>query len=101
VIQKEGRKPMLFSMHAIDRPNSADKRKEVHPAHLAHVKTAADYGVTVVSGGPLVADDASHSIGSLMILEAADRASVEKFNRADPLSAVWGTVEIRRFDKKQ
>ena len=36
-----------------------------------------------------------------MVLEAADRASVEKFNRADPLRAVWGTVEIRRFDRKQ
>ena len=92
---------MLFSMHAIDKPNSAETRKQVHQAHLAHLKTAADYGVTVVSGGPLVDDGATHSVGSLMIMEAADRASVEKFNKADPLSAVWGTVEIRRFDRKQ
>jgi uncharacterized protein YciI len=37
-----------------------------------------------------------------MIYEANDRASVEKFNRADPFfkNGVWAKVEIQRFDKK-
>jgi uncharacterized protein YciI len=53
-------------------------------------------------GGPLVSDDGSGSVGSLMVFEAADRASVEKFNRADPFfkNGVWAMVEIQRFDKK-
>ncbi len=92
---------MLFSMFALDKPGSGETRKAVHPDHVAHLKTAGDYGVAILSGGPLVADDGTHSIGSLMVLEAVDRANVEKFNRADPLRAVWGTVEIRRFDRKQ
>jgi uncharacterized protein YciI len=94
---------MLFSVHALDRPGVAEKRKAVHAEHVAHLRKANDYGVTITVGGPLVADDGTTSIGSLMVLEAPDRASAEKFNRADPFSSngVWGAVEIRRFDRKE
>ena len=66
------------------------------------MKTQSAHGVTMVMGGPLVADDGSGSVGSLMVFEAADRASVETFNRADPFfkNGVWAKVEIQRFDKK-
>lgn len=94
---------MLFSIHALDAPNTADTRRKVHPDHLGHINTASEYGVTIVVGGPLIADDGTHSIGSMMVVEAPDRAAAEKFNRADPLfkSGVWGKVEIRRFDRKK
>ena len=92
---------MLYAMFALDKAGGADTRNAVHPDHVQHLKKAADYGITIVSGGPLVNDDGSASIGSIMILEAADRAAVERFNRDDPLQAAWGSVEIRRFDKKQ
>jgi hypothetical protein len=94
---------MLFSVHALDTPNSAAKRQAVHADHVAHLKTAKDQGVTITVGGPLVADDGKTSIGSLMVIEAADRATVEKFNRADPFhkNGVWDKVEIRRFDRKE
>jgi uncharacterized protein len=93
---------MLFSVHALDVPNSAAKRQAVHAEHIVHLKTAKDQGVTIVVGGPLVADDGKTSIGSLMVFEAADRATVEKFNRADPFhrTGVWAKVEIQRFDKR-
>jgi len=94
---------MLFSVFTLDKANSADKRKSVHGEHVAHLKKAQDYGVTITVGGPLVSDDGASSIGSLMVFEAPDRASAEKFNRADPFhhNGVWGKVEIRRFDRKE
>jgi uncharacterized protein YciI len=94
---------MLFSIHAIDKPDAAKTREAMHVDHLAHLKRAPEYGVTMVVGGPLVSDDGATSIGSMMVVEATDRAAVEAFNRADPLhtSGVWGKVEIRRFDRKQ
>ncbi len=91
---------MLFAVFALDKPGSADTRKAVHADHVAHLKKAPDYGVTLTVGGPLVEDTAAASLGSLMVMEAADRAAVEKFNGDDPLQAVWGQVEIRRFDKR-
>jgi len=95
---------MLFAVMALDAPGlSAEKRKAVHPQHLAHVKTAKDYGISIVAGGPLVNDDNTTSIGSMMLLEAADRAAIERFNKADPfnVNGIWGKVEIRRFDRKE
>ena len=93
---------MLFSVHAIDRPDISAKRQAVHGAHIAHLKAAKDFGVTIVTGGPLIADDGKDSIGSLMLLEAPDRKTVEAFNRADPFAnGIWASVQINRFDKKQ
>jgi uncharacterized protein len=93
---------MLFSVHALDKPGIEEKRKAIHADHVAHVRAAKTYGVSVTVGGPLVADDGTTSIGSLMVLEAPDRAAVENFNRADPffVNGIWGAVEIRRFDRK-
>src|SRR5262249_50413251 len=70
---------VLFSVFTLDNPNAADKRKAVHGEHVAHLKKAKDYGVTITVGGPLLSDDGTASIGSLMVLEAPDRASAEKF----------------------
>ena len=93
---------MLFSVHALDRPGIEEKRKAIHAEHLAHVRSATNYGVSITVGGPL-ADDGTTSIGSLMVLEAADRATVERFNRDDPFvrNGIWGAVEIRRFVRKE
>jgi uncharacterized protein len=94
---------MLFSVFTLDNPNAGEKRKAVHSHHVAHLKKAKEYDVTITVGGPLVSDDGTNSIGSLMVLEAPDRSSAEKFNRADPFhqNGVWGKVEIRRFDRKE
>jgi uncharacterized protein YciI len=94
---------MLFAVHALDKPDAGLKRQAVHAEHVAHLKTAKAQGVTITVGGPLVADDGKSSVGSLMVLEAPDRATAEKFNRADPFhkNGVWAKVEIQRFDRKE
>jgi uncharacterized protein len=94
---------MLFSVHALDKPGAAATRQAVHGEHVAHLKNAKTYGVSMVVGGPLVSDDGKGSVGSLMVLEAPDRASAEAFNRADPFhkNGVWAKVEIQRFDRKE
>jgi uncharacterized protein YciI len=94
---------MLFAIFALDKPGIEEKRKAIHAEHIAHVRAAKDYGISITVGGPLVDDDGTTSIGSLMVLEAPDRAAVEQFNRADPFfrNGIWGAVEIRRFDRKE
>jgi uncharacterized protein YciI len=93
---------MLFSVHAIDAADGAAKRQKVAADHGAHLKKAAEFGVTVMVGGPLVSDDGKGPVGSLMLVEGPDRATVEKFNNADPFfkNGVWDKIEIRRFDKR-
>jgi len=94
---------MLFSIHALDKPDIADKRQAVHGAHIAHLKSAKDFGVTVTVGGPLVSDDGKSSIGSLIVIEAPDRAAAEKFSRADPFfnNGIWDKLDVQRFDRKE
>jgi uncharacterized protein YciI len=94
---------MLFSVHALDVADGPAKRQAVHAEHVAHLKKAAEFGVTIVAGGPLVSDDGKGPVGSLMLLEVPDRAAAEKFNNADPFfkNGVWGKIEIQRFDKWQ
>jgi uncharacterized protein YciI len=94
---------MLFAVHALDKPDAGPKRQAVHAEHVAHLRSAKNYGVTITVGGPLVADDGKGSVGCLMVIEASDRATVEAFNRADPFhkNGVWAKVEIQRFDRKE
>ncbi len=93
---------MLYSVYALDNPDAAAKRQAVHAEHVAHLKTAKDNGVTIVVGGPLLAEDGKSSIGSLMVLEVPDRATAEKFNNADPFhkNGIWAKVDIQRFDRR-
>ncbi len=93
---------MLFAVYALDNPSAGARRQAVHAEHVAHLKAAKDQGVTITVGGPLMADDGTTSIGSLMVIEAPDRPTVEKFNGADPFAknGIWSKVEILRFDRR-
>jgi uncharacterized protein YciI len=59
--------------------------------------------VKIVMSGPLTADDGQTMIGSLFVIEAADRAAVERFNAADPFHAaeIWEKVSITGFIRRQ
>jgi uncharacterized protein YciI len=90
---------MLFVMFCIDRPGVEEKRRQVVPAHIEYLATNP---IKVVMSGPLVSDDGVKTIGSLYMLEAANRAEIEKFQRADPLynADIWQMVEVRAFNKR-
>ncbi len=94
---------MLFSIHALDKPDIQAERQAVHGAHIAHLKSAKDFGVTVTVGGPLVSDDRKSSINSLIVIEAPDRAAADKFSRGDPFfkNGIWAKLDVQRFDRKQ
>jgi hypothetical protein len=70
----------LFVLSCIDRPNSLERRMAAREAHLAYVAQHRDM---VKLGGPYL-DAAGQMAGSLIIVEALDRAAVEAFSAADP-----------------
>jgi uncharacterized protein YciI len=94
---------MLFVVHALDRADGRRERSRNFRAHRAHLDGAGRTGVEVVSAGSMVADDGETPIGSLLVLEAPDRAAVEAFCRADPYQAngVWERVDVRAFVKRR
>jgi uncharacterized protein YciI len=94
---------MLFAIHAVDHVGALDKRLSHYEAHKAFLSDTSTYDVTIVMSGPLTADDGQTMIGSLFLVEAADRAAVERFHHADPFFAagIWQTVTITGFLRRQ
>jgi uncharacterized protein YciI len=94
---------MLFVIHAKDKPGALPTRLANYDAHRAFLSDTSPHGVRIVMSGPLVADDETTMIGSLFIVEAPDRATVERFNHVDPfnLAGIWDNVAITGFLRRQ
>ena len=91
---------VLYCIHAHDNPGAAAKRAEHYPAHRAFLANSAHYGVEILASGPLVSDDGTHMIGSLLLVTAATREHVEAFSADDPFrkAGLWADVKIDRFN---
>jgi uncharacterized protein YciI len=86
---------MLFVIACTDKPGAADLRAATRPAHIAHLSAEAG---RILLGGPLLSPE-GHAIGSLLVIEAADRAEAEAFATADPYyrAGLFESVQIRPF----
>ena len=84
---------MLFVITAFDRPGVLDLRLQVRPAHLDYLNRKA---AQIKLGGPLLNEN-DQPMGSLLIVEADDRAAAEAFAAGDPYrtAGVFERVEIR------
>ena len=85
---------MLFCIHCMDREGALQLRLENYEAHRAHLNATA---TTIVLAGPVTADDGDTPVGSLFVVDAADRDEAEAFFRADPFyqRTVWDRESIR------
>jgi uncharacterized protein len=89
---------MQFAIYCLDKANNLDKRMANRPAHLEYLKP---FMSQIRLAGPLLAEDGETMIGSLFILEAADKAAAEAFSAGDPYrkNGVFESVSIRPFRK--
>ena len=94
--RKEG--TMQFVIHCRDKPDGEARRAPLRAEHQDHLK--AHLGITVVRG-PLLTDDGSRMIGSLLILDVADKAQAKAFWAGGPFVRAgvyeWWTIERWRF----
>ncbi len=84
---------MLFALLCTDKPGSLDLRLKVRPDHLAYLDGLGD---ALKAAGPFTTDEGS-PIGSLVIVDAADRAGAERIAANDPYAraGLFAAVEIR------
>ena len=84
---------MLFVVTAFDRPGAAELRVRHRPAHLEYLKGRANQ---IRAGGAMLDAD-EQPIGSMLIIEAADRAAAEALVAGDPFrtEGVFERVEVR------
>jgi len=85
---------MLFVVTCVDKPDSADKRVENRPAHLAYLN---GLGARVKIGGALLAEDHKTPVGSMIVFEAENEAEVLDMMAKDPfsLSKVFENVSVK------
>jgi uncharacterized protein YciI len=76
-----------------DKPNSLDLRMQVRPEHLTYLESL---GSALKAAGPFTSDE-GQPIGSLVIIEAADRAAAEVMAANDPYAkaGLFAAVEIK------
>ena len=86
---------MLYALICTDKPNSTELRAKVRPEHLAYLDTLGD---KLKFAGPFVSDEGI-SIGTLAVIEAADRVSAETIAANDPYknAGLFASVEIRAW----
>jgi uncharacterized protein YciI len=92
-----------FIVHCIDAPDALPRRQEHYEAHKIYLSTAGSgASMRILVSGPLMSDDGETMIGSLFLIEADSKATVEAFNAADPFrqAAVWAEIRIHRFLKR-
>jgi uncharacterized protein YciI len=84
---------MLFALICTDKPGSVELRMKVRPDHLAFLESL---GSAVKGAGPFT-DDAGSPTGSLILVEAEDRAAAEAVAARDPYAkaGLFSSVEIR------
>ena len=87
---------MYFVLSCIDKPGGLALRLENRLAHLEYLEAHA---AAVKFAGPYLAEDGEAMTGSLIILEADDRATAETFAAADPyaMAGLFESVDIRAW----
>jgi len=84
-----------FAIYCTDKPDTAQQRLDARGAHFAHIEAALG---NFFIAGPLL-DDKGVTVGSLMILKAADAKQARKQLEADPYfdAAIWADIRIKEF----
>jgi uncharacterized protein YciI len=83
----------LFALICFDKPDSLALRMANREDHLAY---ARDHLAMIRVAGPLL-DDAGNMTGSMFLIDAEERETVQAFNAADPYTraGLFERVEIR------
>lgn len=89
---------MIFVVHGLDRADAGTLRPDNVPAHRAYMEENAQ----VLSSGPLVADDGETMIGSILIIEAADRAAIDAVVAGDPFvkAGLFANLTVTRWHQR-
>jgi uncharacterized protein YciI len=85
---------MLYIAVCYDKPESQALRLANRGAHLDFLRTNAN---DIKVCGPILADDHETMIGSMLIVEAPDRAAAEKVLAKDPYrtAGLFGSIDVR------
>ena len=89
---------MLFILICKDKPGQLDLRMATRPKHIEYLDGLKQAG-TLKFAGPFIGDDGK-PLGSLLAVEAADRAEAAKLAAGDPYAqaGLFATTDIQAWN---
>ena len=92
--QRDGN--MQFIIHCHDVADGGARRAPLRQSHLDYLNAHQDM---IVARGPLQSDDGSQTIGSVLIVDVADKQQVEAFWDDEPFNnaGVYESTTIERW----
>ncbi|HTM69733.1 MAG TPA: YciI family protein [Luteimonas sp.] len=87
---------MLYVFHLIDRPDAADLRARVRPEHKDYLGRV---GARMAFAGPLTSDDGRTMLGSLLVIDFADRVGALAWLQDEPFTraGLYAHVQVHAF----
>lgn len=87
----------LYVFQGFDKAGALELRMATRPAHLEWLK-ALDPRVKI--GGPLMSDDGTTPVGSMLVVEAESLAAATTLFAEDPYATagLWQSTSVRPFN---
>jgi uncharacterized protein len=87
---------MIYALLLFDREGAAELRQRVRPEHKAYLAQVAD---RIAFAGPLLTDDGVTMIGSLLVIDFADRSAANAWLAHEPFTraGLYARSEIHPF----
>lgn len=87
---------MIFVFQLIDRPNAQELRARMRPEHKTYLGAVAD---RIAFAGPLVADDGTTMLGSLLAIDFPDREAAHQWLSQEPFTraGLYASTSIHAF----
>ncbi|NNE40541.1 MAG: YciI family protein [Marinicaulis sp.] len=84
-----------YILRCLDRPDAGALRADTRERHLEYIAAAGDL---VLLAGPTLGDDGA-PIGSMLIIEAADKTAASEFAAKDPyaVAGLFSNTEIQAY----
>lgn len=87
---------MIHAFVLIDRADAGELRQQVRPQHKGYLAQVAD---RIAFAGPLLADDGTTMIGSLLAIDFASREAALAWLADEPFTraGLYASSEVRAF----
>lgn len=89
---------MLFAFMLMDKPGAANLRQQMRPVHKAYL---AEVQERIAFAGPLVADDATTMVGSLLVIDFPSREAAHAWLAQEPFvqAGMFASITVQAFMK--
>jgi uncharacterized protein len=87
---------LLFVFTLLDKPEQAELRFRMRPAHKAYLAAVADQ---IAFAGPLTHDDGKTMLGSLLVIDFPTRDAAHSWLAKEPFTqaGLYGSISVHAF----